>query len=294
MDPTEAVTSAVLNGTSVLSTRLAGSGAYKLFHMPLARSRVRTAERELFDRAETGHVEVGGRRSVTYRWGDGTRPVLLVHGWQSRASRLSDFVPGLLDRGHSVVAFDAPGHGDSSGRDATILDYRTVITTLHDEFGPFDALVAHSLGALASFYALKHGVKAQRIVTISGVCDFDYLVDEYCSALRLRPRLKTELHRRIARELFPGTPPERTPFSATHATEDVHAPMLVIHDEDDSRIEVAQGRRLAAAFAGRARLVTTNGLGHRRILGDPEVVRTVLDFVADADRVRARQEPRQP
>jgi hypothetical protein len=49
-------------------------------------------------------------------------------------------------------------------------------------------------------------------------------------------------------------------------------------------VDVGQARRIAAAYAGRARLVTTRGLGHRRILGDPEVVETVLDFVTDGRR----------
>ncbi|CAL9628647.1 hypothetical protein SUDANB176_06023 [Streptomyces sp. enrichment culture] len=281
MQPTEALASITLNGLSYASGRLAGASAFALFHMPLARSRMRTAERALAERARTGRVRIGDKHAVTYRWGDGTRPVLLVHGWQSRGSRLSDFVPGLVDQGYSVVTFDAPGHGDATGRSTTILEYRDVITALHDEYGTFEALVAHSLGALGSFFALRHGVKAERIVTISGVCDFAYLVDEFCSELRLNSRLKGQLYERIGAELFPDAPADRMPFSVTHMTGETKAPLLVVHDEGDTRIGVAQGRRLAGAFGAQARLVTTTGLGHRRILGDPDVVRTVQEFVAD-------------
>ncbi|MEU3734936.1 alpha/beta hydrolase [Streptomyces sp. NPDC033538] len=279
MKLSEAVPSVALNTLSRVSGRPAGAATFALFHMPLARSTARPAERELIERARVGRVELDGKHAVTYEWGDGARTVLLVHGWQSRSSRLSDLVTGFLDRGYRVIAFDAPGHGAASGRSATILDYRAVITALHERYGTFDGLVAHSLGALASFFALRHGVKAERIVTISGVCDFGYLVDEFAAALALRPRLKTELHRRIARDLFPGLPVDRSPFSATDTAEEVHAPVLVIHDEDDTRIGVEQGRRLSGAFGDRARLVVTSGLGHRRILGDPEVVRAAVDFV---------------
>ncbi|GAB2622311.1 hypothetical protein GCM10027168_62850 [Streptomyces capparidis] len=288
MNPTEALTSTVLNAASLVSGRLAGAGAFALFHMPLARSRVRSAEREQLVGAHIGRVDVGGVSAVTYRWGDGTRPVLLVHGWQSRASRLSAFVPELLGRGHSVIAFDAPAHGDAPGRSTTIHDYRAVIAALHDEYGTFDGLVAHSLGALGSFDAMRHGVQARKVVTLAGVCDFAHLVDEFCSALRLRPRVKAQLHRRIERKLFPDAPAGQVPFSVTHTVGQVRSPILVVHDEDDTRIEPAQGRRLAAAFGDRARLVTTSGLGHRRILGDPEVVRTVLEFL-DHDGDRARE-----
>ncbi|MET9443601.1 alpha/beta hydrolase [Streptomyces sp. NPDC006610] len=293
MKPTEAVASTVLNTAALVSGRLAGKGAFTLFHMPLARSGLRSAERELFEKAEVDRVDVGGgKHAVTYRWGDGSRPVLLVHGWQSRASRLSAFVPGLLDRGHSVIAFDAPGHGDANGRGTTILEYRDIVSALHDRYGAFECLIAHSLGVLGSFYGLKHGVTARKIVTISGVCDFDYLVEEFCTELKVRDRLKARLHDEIRTNLFPDLPPAEVPFSITDVTGIVRSPMLVIHDEDDTRIRVTQGRRLAGAFGDRARLVVTNGLGHRRILGDPEVVRTVLDFIAQDPRPADGADPR--
>ncbi|WP_217200717.1 alpha/beta hydrolase [Streptomyces buecherae] len=279
MQPIEAVASTTLNVVSRVSGRLAGAGAFRLFHMPFARSKLRGLERDLFATATVEHLAVDSGRAVTYRWGDGARPVLLVHGWQSRGSRLSEFVPGLLERGYSVITFDAPGHGDATGRSTTILDYRAIVTALHDRYGTFEGLVAHSLGVLGSFYALHHGVRAERIVTVSGVCDFDFLIEEFSSELRLRDQLTERLRDQVDRRLFPDVPSERTPFSVTHAVASVHAPLLVVHDEGDTRIDVSQGRRIAAAFGERAQLITTRDLGHRRILGDADVVRTVLDFV---------------
>lgn len=279
MHPIEAVASTTLNVVSRVSGGLAGAGAFRLFHMPIVRSKLRSAERELVAQAKVERLPVGGKQAVTYRWGDGSRPVLLVHGWQSRGSRLSEFIPGLLDRGYSVITFDAPGHGDATGRDATILDYRDIITTLHDQYGTFEALIAHSLGVLGSSFALTRGAKAEKVVSISPVCDFEFLIEEFCSELKLRDQLKDRLRGQVAKKLFPDVPSDRVPFSVTHATEDVPGPVLVIHDEGDTRIDVSQGRRLAGAFGDRARLITTQELGHRRILADPEVVRSVLDFV---------------
>lgn len=280
MARTEAVTSVALNTLSRVSGRLAGARTFALFQSPMVRSAARDTERELFDAAHQERITVRGQSIATYRWGDGERPVLLVHGWQSRASRLAGFVAALRERGHSVVTFDLAGHGESGGERSTILDYRDTITALHKHHGPFTALVAHSIGALGSLYALTHGVRAERVVVLSGVCDFTYIVDEFSTALKLRPRLKARLYDEIGRRLFPDVPADRMPFSATHAVERTTAPLLVIHDEDDTRIAPSQGRRIAEAFGERARLVTTSGLGHRRILGDAEVIHTVVDFVA--------------
>ncbi|MEI7032118.1 alpha/beta hydrolase [Streptomyces pratensis] len=279
MAPTEALASTALNIVSRVSGRLAGAGAYALFHMPLARSRMRASERELCGTADIQRLKVSGKEAVVYRWGDGERPVLLVHGWQSRGSRFADFVPGLRERGYTVVTFDAPGHGDATGRSTTIQEYRHILTELHGQYGDFEAVVAHSLGALGSVFSLQHGVRAKRLATISGVCDFAYLIEEFCSVVTLRPRLEERLRDLVDEKLFSGLPAGERPFSAVNTVGAMDIPLLVVHDEDDPRIGIDQGRRLAGAFGESARLVVTHTLGHRRILGDPDVVRTVLDFV---------------
>nr|MBA3542137.1 hypothetical protein [Deltaproteobacteria bacterium] len=55
------------------------------------------------------HIDV-----AAWRWGHGPT-VLLVHGWEGRGSQLGSFVEPLVAAGLSVVAFDAPAHGDSAG-----------------------------------------------------------------------------------------------------------------------------------------------------------------------------------
>lgn len=61
----------------------------------------RPDERPVTDRAEVGEIAVGGERAVSYRWGTGGRPVLLVHGWESRGSRFAALVSELLELGLS-------------------------------------------------------------------------------------------------------------------------------------------------------------------------------------------------
>ncbi|ASO20729.1 pimeloyl-ACP methyl ester carboxylesterase [Actinoalloteichus hoggarensis] len=282
MDAVKSFASATLNSLSRVSGSLAGKGAFQLFGMPMARSSLRPAERERLGTARREQLRINRSAVSVYRWGTGERPVLLVHGWQSRGSRLTDLVPGLLEQGRSVITFDAPAHGDSTGRSATIHHYREILSRLQERHGVFEAIVAHSVGVLGAFYSLAHGgVEARRLVSISGVCDFAHLVDEFCAILKIRDPLKAQLLREIGARLFPDLPADRMPFSITHAAEAVAIPALVVHDEHDDRIEVTQGRRIAAALGHQARLVITTGLGHRRILGDDEVIRTVLDFVAE-------------
>jgi pimeloyl-ACP methyl ester carboxylesterase len=267
-----------LNATSHVAPRLAGRMAFAVFARPLGRSRPRSSERELLSKARTGRLAVNGKSVVTYSWGDGDRPVLLVHGWSSRGSRLSDFITALRDKGYSPVTFDAPGHGDSEGRATTILEYREIIQQLHARHGDFEAVVAHSFGVLAAFFALRDDVTARRIVGIGGVGEFDFVLDGFCDGLGLRDRVKDELRGRIEGLLFPGEPGIWRRFSATYRPEEVGVPVLLFHDEVDDMVPSAQSQVIAAAHGERARLVATRGLGHRRILNDPQVVAEAVDF----------------
>lgn len=275
-----------LNGTSVLSPRLAGYAAFRFFRLPFARSAPRPAERLVTAEAAKERLRLGDREVVIYRWGNGERPVLLVHGWRSRGSRFAAFVPGLLAAGYSPLAFDAPGHGDSTGDTTTVLDYREIIGRLHARYGDFEAIVAHSMGVLGSFLALRSGVHAKRVVAISAVAEFRFLADAFCAILGLGPRVGTELRRRIETRLFPGETDIWTEFSAGYRPEDTQAQVLLIHDADDDMAHIGQSHLILRAYGEtRARMLTTRGHGHRRILGASEVVDAALEFLrADPDR----------
>ena len=56
-------------------------------------------------------------------------------------------------------------------------------------------------------------------------------------------------------------------------------------DRDDDEVAWTDGAAIAEAWPG-ARLVTTTGLGHRRILRDAQVVSQAVSFVSGATTPR--------
>jgi pimeloyl-ACP methyl ester carboxylesterase len=57
------------------------------------------------------------------------------------------------------------------------------------------------------------------------------------------------------------------------------AQALVIHDRDDRVVPWTQGAQVARRWPG-ARLLSTDGLGHRRILADESVTRAAAEFIS--------------
>jgi pimeloyl-ACP methyl ester carboxylesterase len=264
-----------LRTIGAVSPRLAGRLAFELWRRPMARGRVREPERKVH---ESGRVEVVDG-VVTYAWGDGSRPVLLVHGWRSRASRYAGFVERLLALGYSPVSYDAPGHGDSPGPIGSILDHQRIIRGLEERHGPFEGVIAHSLGVPFALYAVREGVGARRLVMISGVAEFGYLADVFCAELGLGPRINKALRRSIERGYFDGDEQIWTRFSVATGNAD----LLVIHNDEDEVVDPGQARVLLRAYGPRAHFLPTTGLGHRRILSDPAVITEAVAFLQDSD-----------
>lgn len=264
-----------LRTIGAVSPRLAGRLAFELWRRPMARGRVRDPERKIHESARLEVVD----GVVTYAWGDGSRPVLLVHGWRSRASRYAGFVERLLALGYSPVSYDAPGHGDSPGPIGSILGHQRIIRGLEERHGPFEGVIAHSLGVPFALYAVREGVGARRLVMISGVAEFGYLADVFCQELGLGPRINKALRRSIERGYFDGDEQIWTRFSVATGNAD----LLVIHNDEDEVVDPGQARVLLRAYGPRAHFLPTTGLGHRRILSDPAVITEAVAFLQDSD-----------
>lgn len=284
MHPMASLLSTTLNITARVAPGPVGRVAFALFVRPLGRPKVRPDEAEVMARAVTGRLVVDGIPVTTYRWGDGDRPVLIVHGWTSRASRFAGFVEALRAQGRTVVSFDAPGHGESGGRATTILRQREIIRRLHERHGGFSGVLAHSFGVVATFFALRDGIRADRIVGIGAIADFDFLAERFRVMAGVNQAVEDAMRRHVQRTLFPAEPDVWPRFDACHRPEEIPSEILLVHDADDDTAAPGQSRAIVAAYGDRARLVETSGLGHRRILADPEVIATTVGFLGGPPR----------
>jgi pimeloyl-ACP methyl ester carboxylesterase len=243
------------------------------------RAPVRDADAPVHERGVRRTIEVGGEQIVTYRWGDPRAPaVLLVHGWQSRASRFARLIGALESAGLHVVAFDGVAHGASTGRRMSALDHVAVIQALDGSDGPFDAVVGHSLGGLAAGLALHDGVRAERLVSLSAMTGFDAVVESFRHLVGIPDQLHDRFSTRVE-STFPGDALDaRTRIDLAHRTVPHGIATLFVHDDGDRLAMPSGARRLHAAHPG-STLLTTTGLGHTRILDDDAVLAAVVAHV---------------
>ncbi len=264
---------------------IAAELAYALWRHLGAPVAVHERESDVHARARRGLLTVGRERVVTYAWGDGPQVVLLVHGWRSRASRFAALIHALESPERTIVAFDAPGNGDSSGRRVTILDYVRAIGEMHRTFGSFEAIIGHSFGVLSTFVAVRQGVRAERIVGLAGMYDANHLMEQFSRQLALSAAVQDGVRWRFERRALAGVVDPWQRFVAKVDPNGPAIPVLLVHDDRDSVVDPSQASLIAEAHRGPVRVLMTHGLGHSKVLHDPEVVATVgrfLDGSADA------------
>ncbi|HOX72977.1 MAG TPA: alpha/beta fold hydrolase [Dokdonella sp.] len=249
--------------------------AYRLFCTPYASSRRRALE------AGTGGAAMstlahGDERIAVYTWGDPrSRPwILLAHGWSSHATRFLAWIEPLRRAGYAVVGFDQLAHGRSSGQRTTLPEFASVLAAVAAQYGRAAAVIGHSMGGAAATLALADGLAAERAILIAPLADPIAAASRFSHFVGLAERLAGHLF-----DAYERTHALRVASLQAHLKSPaIGCPALVVHDLDDREVPWAEGERYVRHWQA-ARLLTTTGLGHHRIVDESGVIHAALRFL---------------
>ena len=262
-----------------LSPALAGRLASHLF-FSTRRSPVPAADGDVLKTGAFRWLPHERGRLAVWSWGNGPA-VILVHGWNGWGGQLSALVEPLVAAGFRAVAFDAPAHGRSSGHHTAIPAFGRSVQRVAVWASDVRAIVAHSLGGAAVTFALSEGMlEPARLVYMATPVDPVSWATRFSGWLGLNAAASSAMRQRMER--YAGVE-----LSALHLTKLVagrKASLLVVHDRGDRQVPHEAGSLLTEHWPG-ARLLTTEGLGHTRILRDPSVVEAVVQHIAGPARV---------
>lgn len=236
--------------------------------------------------AEVRRVELGDDLYVA-EVGSGA-PVLLVHGWGSRSTRLYAVARAVADSGRRAVLVDLPAHGRSAGRTLTPAAAASALLRVAAVIGPLEAVVGHSFGGAAAALALARGLPAARIAMIGSPSSyarvFERVLDQVGLEGPARARATTELERRLDAPLASIDVGAVAPRVADR-------PLLVAHDPDDAEVPFEDALRNMRVWP-RAELLRVEGAGHRGILERPELHEALAGFLERSTRSPGLGDPR--
>lgn len=215
---------------------------------------------------------------VAWRWGESgpaIPTVLLVHGFEGNRTQFGAILEALLARGLSVVALDVPAHGESVGDELTAVKFIAAIERTLDRIGPVHAVIGHSMGGAMSLFSIAHRGGARRVALISAPSSLKRELQRFAKMVGLSKRGARAFIASVEKHV--GRP--AADFDVRHIVGKVNLPVLMIHDQTDRQVPVAEAARSAHMLPG-AELIVTRGLGHNRLLADPVVVTAIVEFVA--------------
>ncbi len=263
-----------LNFLVLFSPRLGARKAFAIF-CKVRKGRVKPVQQAYLEAAKNGVESVSGHSVQTYSWpGKGPR-VLLVHGWESNTFRWRNLIRFLQEADFSILAFDAPAHGHSSGTHFHVPLYTECLEHMVQKFRP-KYVVGHSVGGMTALYHAHRypSESVEKIVTIGSPSEFYEIMEDYQRILGFNNRVLKALDGFIFEEF--GFHVHE--FSTSRFVEGNPKKGLLLHDKLDPIAPFHASAKVHNAWKD-SQLVTTEGLGHS--MHQEDVNRQIVEFLKE-------------
>lgn len=251
--------------------------AYQIFSAPRRRARHHQSD-AILESAKISELRYKHNTLKLYEWGEGSRTVLLAHGWESRGTALRMYVPPLLAHGFRVVAFDAPAHGDSDGTWNNLPHNAGAVTAIIQHFGGIEAAIAHSFGCSSIIFAqqfIDSNIDIRRLVFLAAPNPVRTIVNEYFDMIKLPNAIRVQFEKLIKK--FADVNIDDLDIAKAANKVKVEK-LLLIHDKNDPITSFEAARRIANTWDN-AILLGTEGYGHFRIAKNPDVIARIVSFI---------------
>lgn len=262
-----------LNFLSYVIPKKAYQLAYKFFSEPRKGRLNPNSLPKTLQKATIEYHEFNQHHFHSYTWKGNNEVILLVHGWESNASRWKKLLSKLKKTGKTIIAIDAPAHGLSSGKEFNVPTYAAFIELAVQKFNP-KIVIGHSIGGNAIAYFQAHyNHTFEKMILIGAPSDFDIILNNFIKILGLNNRVHQALIT-YTKKRFNIVIED---FSATKFLKNTTIPGIIAHDVDDDVVLFEEGRKIANSWKT-AEFITTKGLGHS--MHDEYLYESIVNFIA--------------
>ena len=265
-----------LNLMSYVNLEKAKSKAYQLFSQP-RKGRIKKEKMpKTLQNVTYESFQYENEKFQTYIWNGNEEIILLIHGWESNASRWKKLLNHLKPLGKTIIAIDGPAHGLSDGKEFNAPKYAEYINVLTQKYQP-KTIIGHSIGGAAiAFYLNKYNnPNIEKVILLGAPSDFKILSDNFVSLLSLNKKIKEQLEK-YYQEKF-NIP--IADFSGHKFAENFTQKAFIAHDIDDKVVLIDEGRKYKSTWKNKIYIETT-GLGHS--MHDADLYQKIIAFIQEA------------
>jgi esterase/lipase len=210
--------------------------------------------------------------------GTKNKHVLLSHGWADTSVRFTHLIDHLLLEGFDVWALDQMGHGKSDGDTAHLFGFvdsvKECLKFIEYQGHEVVSLIGHSMGALAVLNQTEPHLKNKRIVMISAPTKF-------FENLFINTKKLGVSNRMLLNALEYVSDVYEVHWSELSIKKHIHKigpHFLMIHDKGDRTCSYQNFKEMVEHT--NHDFMTTETLGHLKILRDKVVHKRISDFIS--------------
>jgi pimeloyl-ACP methyl ester carboxylesterase len=261
-----------INLLSYINPKHSLSLAYKFFSEPRKGKIKQDRIPRTLQKATRQIHKLKDQEFSTYHWEGNSEVILLVHGWESNASRWKKLLPYLKKTGKTIIAIDAPAHGFNMNKEFNVLIYSEFINEIVQKYHP-KISIGHSIGGNALAYYQKHYThELEKLILLGAPSDFKVIMENYFKMLSLNLKVQAQFKYYI-QSRFKIVIED---FSASKFLEETTIPGIIAHDQEDLVVLLKEGNKIATSWKT-AKFIETKGLGHS--MHDAELYQTIVDFI---------------
>ena len=265
-----------INLLSYVAPKKSFALAYQLFSQP---RKGRITEQKIpktLQKAEQETHLFKEHQFQSYKWQGNDEIILLIHGWESNASRWKKLLIHLKKTGKTIIAIDGPAHGLSSGKEFNVPIYAEFIDVIVQKYNP-KITIGHSIGGNAIAYFQAHyNHNFEKIILLGAPSDFKVILENYIKMLSLNTRVHSSLIDYIKKRFDLNI----EDFSASNFLKDSTISGIIAHDSQDSVVLFEEGKKISNSWK-KAQFIETKGLGHS--LHDTYLYQTIIEFLEKTD-----------
>ncbi len=246
----------------------------QLFFKP-AKKLVTKKEQKWIDKARNYQIKVHGKTIQCWQWGKGPQ-ILAIHGWNGIGANLYPFFTPLLQKGYSIVAFDAPAHGNSEGELTNYFEFTDAVRTMVKSIGKdsLAGIVAHSLGGAAAINCLsKEDINTKTVLIAPALKLKELLFNTFRENGVPRHWYKSIIAE--IEEEYGYSIEQDNPYGLL---EQLNSEVMIAHDRGDKMVPFKDASTIASRHSN-IFLHATQGLGHKHIIRDKGTVDAVLHYL---------------
>lgn len=246
--------------------------SYKVFMNPYSKREYdfQNIEPEEFDiKTRQGNIKL-------HKIVGGEKHILLTHGWGDTSKSFESLVMHLSNQGYTVWFFDHAGHGKSQTKISNLFAFidglESVIAHIEKDNNLY-GLISHSMGGVAVLNLKEEFLKTKKVILISApVMFFEEMYNTF-DRIGIAPGVLTQMLEHVS-EIYGKSWKTLKPMDQKYK---LHEQILVIHDKKDKQCKFENMEKLIENSP--VNFKPTEGLGHRRILKDQDVLNSVATFL---------------